>query len=437
MAKVIDVKNNQVIVTDLETGKCVMQPYVFKIKALYVAFSYTKVGKDLGMMAFKKLHKKEDIVNFYDAAGDELGCSLSKFANLLNGACYRAYIKPNEPWHNRFGLVYSKNIKGHVTVSRDHITVKAVNARIDILNMYVADNMRHMAGFGLLFGEAHQAKKSMGKGLWKNLCKNSLSRNDMICKKLLSYPKNVLAHKAVKDLVHFLNELPSTILNKFGAEHLLDYFKTGYTTKVTNLFNKIIKHIGGPLCKIEPAKANTIRVMIGDSLRLNRTTFNPSWSIARMIREHDEGTKRLRLKATSPEEFGAVKVLPNVISNDQFQAIICKSAKDMVELGNEQHHCVGSYSMYARHGHYAVYKIVSNTGEVTTLGISNPESPLGLPNQHYGAFNAQVLDEQRKAFANKVKNKIINIMKERMLPNSPDVCENTHVIVVPADGIPF
>lgn len=434
MAKLISVKNNQVVVTDIETGEIKVVPYISELTKDYVAAHHTKVGATLGVTLIRQAYQdKEALIEFYNTAGDELGCSLAKFTSMLHGASYRAYIKDNEVLHNRFGL-----LRGTGRLSRDSYVVKLVNYNIDILKEYISDGNAHMAGYGLTLGNASTAKEMLGKGLWKQLCRNSLSRNDLICKILVytSLTTKDLRRGnglSIKGLVMFLNKIPSTLFKRFSAQDIMTTYLVSKHTCTPDLIGKVVKYLNKPLCRIDDREIMRYNDIISDTFRMIPTDYNPEWSIKRIIKEHKDAAGRALLSKASTKIFSSVDILPNIYSHGDFTASICKSAYDMVLLGIQENHCIGTYSRYVEHGHYIAYLITDTNGLASSIGIKNPNSTLYLPNQHYHSYNAHVEDGARLSFGKDLIKLVSEIMKKSIKVSSP----YDHVEPVINEEIPF
>jgi len=102
--KTITVENNQVFITNTITNEKVKHNYSMNNRPLSVVELYTSIDP----IDIRKSREKKEITALWRAAGDELGTSVANFSRMLNGACYKAYIKDNEDLHNRFGVEYKK-----------------------------------------------------------------------------------------------------------------------------------------------------------------------------------------------------------------------------------------------------------------------------------------------------------------------------------------
>jgi len=396
MKKLITVENNQVVITDIASSEKTMVNYHPHVSAEWVLNTLTSFNiSDISHSGYKY-----EVRRLYQDAGDELGISVAAFRRQLNGAMYRAYIKPNNDLHLRFSM--QRTIRGWV---KDPMMVSAVNGSAAIIREYIEDGISHLAGFGLLLLNSYSAKQLLGKGLWKKLARSSKTRNDIICKKV--YMCNVQQNvddEHTKFMVKFLNNTPSTILKTRGF-NILDVCATAKMIGADDLLTKIVKHIGGPLCRIEADQMYTNNQVVSDTFTMIEQTggvWNPNWSIPRIRREHDKVVVEQAKQSSTTTPFSYNDVLPNTLTEDEFTAELCKSHREMAVLGAQEHHCVGSYHNRAANGSYAVYKITDAEGVVSTLGISHPQAEYCM-DQHYYAFNKHIKDEKRLFFTDVVK----------------------------------
>jgi hypothetical protein len=408
--KLIEVINNQVVITDVASSEKTVVDYSPHISVGAVVERFTSFSLDgIHISGYK-----EKIRRLYQDAGDELGLSVAAFKKMLNGAIFRAYIKPNIDLHRRFSLVIFRD--GWIN---DPLMVSAVNKHQNIIKEYLADGIPHLAGFGLLGLSSFDAKQLFGKGLWKRLVHNSRTRNDAICKITgTAHTLSITDVDADKHMVKLLNDVPSTILIKTKGLNFPDIRATAWRTGADNLLPKVLKHIGGPLCKMNAEEIYKNIHVVSDAYNMIAKAdgvWNPNWSILRMHREHDKASIEVAKQGSTTTPFPYVDSLPHTLFKDGFHASLCKSHRELAILGAQEHHCVGSYNDRAAQGMYAVYKITNDeSGTVSTLGITNPSAKYGM-DQHHAMFNRQVADEERIVFANWVKFKVKTIMGDKVV----------------------
>lgn len=442
--KVITVENGEVVVTDSTTGK-VIKPFYENINPdyEYIISNYTNI--DMSDKPVDIRGYKEDIISFYKRIGDSLGCSLKRFAEMLNGAIYRAYIEPNEDLQDRFSRVYYRytNSEGHrkSASTRDINLVKRVNEVADTIMQYIDDGQTHMAGFALITGDAQSSKKTLGKKLWKRLCKNSKTRNDKICTKVFKYCCNTNDFTSCSEVVRMANEIPSTVLLKMHEDFFFRIHKVALETGFSSIVKDYISYCNTPLYKIKVEGILKITNYILDTKNMfntlgNEKEINNKWSIARIVREHDSAVKEVKAMRTSPKKFSSLNKLPEVITGKAFQATLVSSAREMQELGKSQKHCIGSYWKSSARGEYVAYKITDNKGKVSSLGIPHPSTKKYLNIQHYYACNESIRNINRIAFARTVVSKVQRIMVESIELSDNKNC-HTVADIVPFNDIPF
>lgn len=439
--KVITVENGKVVVTDSTTGK-VIKPLYETINAdyEYIIINYTNIDiddKPADIRSYKK-----DIISFYKRVGDALGCSLKHFAEMLNGAIYRAYIEPNEDLQDRFSRVYYRytNSEGHrkSASTRDINTVKKVNEVANTIRQYIDDGQTHMAAFALITGDAQSSKKVLGKKLWKRLCKNSKTRNDKICIKVFKYCCNTNDFTSCSEIVRMVNEVPSTVLLKMHERYFISIFETLLATGFSHIVKEYIRDCDKPLYKIKVEEIFKVTNYILDTKNMfntlgNEKEINNKWSISRLVREHDAAVKEIKCMKTSNKKFAVLKKLPKTITGNAFQATLISSAREMQELGKSQKHCIGTYWGLSAGGEYAAYKITDNKGKVSSLGIPHPATKKYLNIQHYYAYNESIRDINRIAFARTVVSKV-----QRTMTESIDLADDRYrCFINPFDDIPF
>ena len=328
-------------------------------------------------------------IKAFTEAGDIFGCSATKFAHMLRGALYRVYVRPYKHVLNRIAY----NSKGLNT----QIYTKVVN-NWGMITQYIADGNEHLATFGALSGTAEESKKVFGKGLWKKLCHNTKSRNDLIVKVALSLWNGTPDFRLIREL----NKIPSTLLKGTTFPPLI----------ITN--DCIFEYATPLLAKYKTCKAITRAVLtythniITDTIRMLDGNINVNWSINTWDRRHKELAEvRNQALLGSKEIFEATGKYPKTIDGGNFFATLLDSEYAIKQEGKAQHHCCGIYSDFVKRGEYVIYSIKGLNDEVSTLGI-----PLisGLNLQHFMACNRTVEDEDRVAFANLIIKNISNTL---------------------------
>ncbi len=347
--------------------------------------NFEVMGKFADSYSIQHMYRKEDITKAYTDAGDVFGCAVGHVTKMLNGAINRVLINPNYELIKRLG--YHKGVFSCMLAD-------TVIQNKDVIQQYIDDGQPHMAAYALIWGNAAECKKVCGKGLWKSLCKNSMTRNDSIAKTMWSFGNYPGKAQACK----FLQAIPSSLL-KFGE--IISYYKQG-----TNLAKAIVENLDGPMYKAKPEDVMRICNMTADCARMLGTRFNKNWSFTRIVREHKQEVRRLRDLQYTDDNFPYYDLLPTTISNKDngYTAELVRSPRQLANLGEEHRHCVGLYSNNCWNGLYVVYRIIDTEGTVSTLGFSVGTAI--LPNQHYLAFNEPIANYTRKDLGNYVKSHI-------------------------------
>lgn len=299
-----------------------------------------------------------------------LGQSPKKVINLLKGAVYLTFIKPYPKQIQ--SLLFKKSLYSKFLWNSLQSTQTKIN-----VNQAVADNNINLVPFIIHFkASPEELKKFFGKGLWKKIHKNSLTKNNTLCKILvqgverggvpfandLLYQNDQL--KKIK-IINFLREftnIPLIVLNYFtnfrvidkpldlilfGAKYITKYYKGKY-------------------------KSNQIE-----------STLNTLWDELRYTPNKD------RLLKLPPEElvrFHLISILANnkltISKNRHYELVrnlidfnyngievkLIRNTEEISLEGIKMHHCVKSYDDLCANNHYIVASL-SKDSLASTLGI--------------------------------------------------------------------
>ena len=409
MKTVIGVVNGVVTVTNEEYPEINKQ---YDYSSAW-ALSAVEITRDLVGLTCLNTKDPEAIKEAYRKAGNILGVSVAQYVKQVKGAANRAYIDAVNPLIRRFCLRHLPVAGGkHSKCTIDPIMVDLVNNSADILREYIRDGNEHLAAFGLLVGNANVAATTLGKDLWRRLCKNSKTRNDKIC---LAVCKCVIKEDTPDSLKakieHFLST-PTTMLQRLNNETLVISCSVATMWEIEALLPKIMKHLGGPMCKVKSSKVHNLLTTINDTANM-RDRFNPNWSIKRMLSEHAAGVRDLMAKTYSKALFNSVNFFTRRYDYKGCTAELLTSAWAIGVHGKEQGHCVGGYAELVAGGIYSIYRLTDAEGTVSTLGIANPaDYYFCCVDQHRLAFNAEVTNENVLELAKMVKSDVLRIMKE-------------------------
>jgi hypothetical protein len=228
-----------------------------------------------------------------------------------------------------------------------------------------------------------ELKSTLGKGLWKKLCRNTFTRNLLIAKssRLGYYNESVL------ERIEVLNQLPSSVL------------KRGYKSPVQ------FSEAGVWLCNNNLHKREDIRNIqhIFDDTRNMASQvgkkFTPEkWSLNKLREKHEEYSQIINDRKYSPQALPSMKNI--TIKEDKYKGYsinLLESPLLIRNEGSEMHHCVGSYVDRVAIGDYLVYSVTKDEKKTSTLGI-NINKLAGKTtyslSQQYGHCNSYVKGDE-------------------------------------------
>lgn len=364
----------------------------------------------------ERLYPADEIPQMYRDAGDILGVSVAKFADMLNGAIWSTYIKPNIEYHRRWSLEY--NGKAH-----NQTMVKLTNRRIKYVKKFASYGMKQVDGFGLLFDNTHHAKVECGSKLWKDICHNSITRNDRIVKLAVQTLNCRITPPA--NLLRFLNTVPSTLLNA-SILPMYEMFENR-----EDIMAQFVSHINTPMYKVRSDDIERVYHTYRDCKRMLGNQFNPVWGLKRITMEHHKAAKKRAAERYSDTEFPTVALYPNTFEYSCVSATLVKSGRDIAILANEMHNCIASYVDSCKQGDFVIYKVIDEVGRTSAYGLDT----VRLSEQHYEACDGPVQSEAARELIKIIRDKIL----QRHTPLLPDGdCIHRHTPVPPNDGeMPF
>lgn len=414
MQTLIKVVNGVVTVTN-ESNPAINKQY--KSYSEIQLLSVNDVTISLVGCSYLSTSNPEDIKAAYKKAGDILGVSVAQYVRQLKGAGKRAYIDPVNHLVKRFCLkrVWVGN---SMKWTRSPSRVDAINRHASILQEYIDDGNEHIVAYGMLFGNTQDTKALLGKGLWKKICRTSKTRNDKIWAALSGCINPNDNSTSIKTkLIHFINT-PTTLLTKLKKDSLVWSCMVATRWGIEDLLPKLMKYIGGPMCKAVSDDFYSLLNTINDTAGM-RDIFDPKWSIKRMIDEHAAGVRDQIAKTYSKDLYNSAKFLTPLYEYEGCTAELLTSSYEVGLHGKEQHHCVGSYANLCSFGKYVVYKLTDTCGTVSTLGIEHPSS-LHNATQHHLAYNQRVTNKDVLVLAERVKTDTLAVMK-----NHPEFVTDT------------
>lgn len=269
----------------------------------------------------------------------------------------------------------------------NHMMVQQIWEHMDIVQQAEKDRLENILPFVVFYGKNPQELKEIfGKSLWKQLCKNSMTRNLYLAKYASRQTRYVGG--GLRQLVSVGNKFPSYAI-KAGGNWCLDWSEESLWIWESGLVETKgkVKHIPRGSYWM-----NCYRDTKRMALSLGKT-FNDKWTPEKMESKHQEYVRAINALKYSSTPFNHLKSFPvDNLTHGCFTATLCKSPLLVREEGDAMHHCVGSYADLVAQGKYLVYSIRKGDNRSSTLGIRVDGDKYTF-NQHYGHCNAPVNDE--------------------------------------------
>jgi len=407
----IEVIDNQVVVTNLATTEKRIHKFSDSVQTKVVAECVLS-------RQFPRIADGNMIRKFWKDAGDALGTSVANWCKMLIGASNRAYIVPEKALVDRFSYTRYYSSTGKIKWYRQEIIVDMVNKHIQSIKQYIDDGNEHLAAYAMLTGDTKSSKSLLGKGLWKQVCNTSKSRNDLIwrciyevtCWQGPNYQNYSDVARTTKSIITFLHSVKSTLIRRLDTSTITKAFRIYNSSGIQNLLGKIVEYLGVPMCRADVQTIDKLLDTINDTAAM-RDNFNPNWSITRLVAEHAAAVRDQISRTYTATKFACANILTNIYVNNGYTAELLISPYALAIHSKEQAHCGAGYAHKITKGEYAVYMIISPDGKVSTLGISNPLCTTCGSDQHYYKFNRKVTCASTINFAEKVKESVKLIMK--------------------------
>jgi hypothetical protein len=280
----------------------------------------------------------------YLAVGDELGTSVKNFVNMLNGALYRKFVTPNIQYVKRFAYV-----KGNLSPKM----VNVIHQKAGALNEHDDADTKHVQAFVLLFGSLKNAKKECGRGLWKKLCKNSKTRNDMIVQKVVLEESSDKA-KAVA----FCNKWPSHFIKHQNILRLLTVIDDPKT---------IINAVSTPWYKLDSDTFDEMAFNVRYAKSLLGHKFNKAWSYKRILKERALELHRMELVTYSFNKFHNLEAMPDKVKLGQYTAYKLTCGRDLYYINHILKSWLHSLISECRNGRAVIYVILDQDYTASTF----------------------------------------------------------------------
>lgn len=278
-----------------------------------------------------------------------------EFIKLLNGKMYEAFIKPiPKPVYMRFGFSGG----GKFSTEKMRMIHGSLPTIIEAHN----DKLDHLIPMIIAFQMSiPELRKHFGKGNWKKVCSNSISRNKIIADYLNSMQPARHGTPTKEHITEAL-DLPSTLLKHKFTTNSLKFL-------MNNCKGKWAKY--KELKEFDDLYSDTVRMMVRHENEDSLSKIDPTkWSIRRLNEEHERYT-RLAYKATySADQFAwADDVHIGPFWYMGYEVIPLFNAYDIGLEGNAMNHCVGSYADLSKRGDYLVFSVRKDGIRHSTIGM--------------------------------------------------------------------
>ena len=349
-------------------GKCIENPTF--IKSLKDVIQVSGVRDIKGhTWTNNKTRKRNGNKEFNKDLSERLGLPWSQWKKVYNYHAYSVWVDPVKYHVDKF----SYNPAGVI----DHMVEKVWKNK-EILDQLYEDGIYNVAPACLkLEKNPNEAKKELGRSLWKKVSNNSFSRNFLI------FSKHSLARRNCSEVFPELFNIPTTALNYnyppdaliWACENRDCYLKNKYRIfQLVNLFRD--------------TKGMADR---------HGFTFNPEWGLRRMQEEHDRMSNEITRMKYGGDPFPIYNEIGDlVIESENYRATMLTNPAEVAEEGSQMRHCVASYNMDCNMGSYVVFSITDFEGNrISTLGVSvSKQREEVATNQHYGKMNSRITDQE-------------------------------------------
>lgn len=361
----VDTSTKTISFADKEFTKFKLFDKVSQVLDAFEAWNLPQEGK----------HKNPTARAFSDA----YQITPAKFKKVYNALMLNLWVDPIKEHANRFAYNSRRKLNPWM--------IQKIWTNLEIVEQAKKDGIYNIVPW-ILEKEDHPQglKEDFGKGLWKKLCKQSMTRNKFIA----AGAKRFRYEGSVEDAL----ELPSYILKRGGNCN----FQWTASTKWL-IENKLINSV----------HINKLGASIQNQVRLARyyedtknmagqlgKGFSHSWSPDKMKEKHAEYVRLLNLKKYSPEPYECLKDFEvKDVQHKGYIATLLNSAALVHEEGEVMHHCVGGYASSVAQGNYLVYSVTKDGKRSSTIAFSRYKAD-DMPwnfNQHYGYCNKCIEDE--------------------------------------------
>jgi len=305
----------------------------------------------------------------FKAFNEKYGITPSSFKKVHNTLIRKLWVSPIERHALRYAFTHGGKLKKNV--------INQIWEMKDEISQCEKDGLDNIIPLVLFLKKSPQElKKMFGKGVWKKLTKNSMTRNLYIAKIVATEPSSD---------INLLLSVKSKHL-KLGTGTIFAY--TWSNINKWLIRNNLYNSKGNPSWGARNMYLDTrnMAAQLG-------VPFNEKWSLEKMQEKHDEYQEKINARKYDKEPFSyLIKFKTKEYVYKEFTATLLHSPYEIHQEGTAMKHCVGSYAGSVGSGDYLVYSITKDGERSSTLGISVIDGEYKF-HQHYKHCNKHVKDE--------------------------------------------
>lgn len=316
----------------------------------------------------------------------QYGITPTHFKKCYNAIMKELWIVPVEKHVKRYAFGCNRKLQPAI--------VDKIWEAKNIIDQCEKDGVENIIPLVIAFGEdTASLKERFGKGAWKRITKQSMTRNSYIARR----------GDMIKDISLIL-DWPSYILKKGGTSGI-QWNESGKWIIDQGLYPKSTVTYNYPQMRDMSRHMHLFQDTECMARELGKG-FSAKWGVEKMQQKHDEYTKLIMLKRYSPNVCKCLEDFKHkTFEHEGLTATLCDSPLSVHEEGQIMHHCVGSYASSVDAGNYLVYSIKKDGVRLSTLGLRK-KGNLWRYDQHYGYCNSHVQDENANVLVTNIIEKI-------------------------------
>lgn len=310
------------------------------------------------------------------AAGDIFGCSALQLSKHLIALQYKVFYHPIKDAISAIPAISMKHKEPFIRLANEHR---------GIIEQLRKDNLTHLAPICIVMGKDPQGcKEQLGKGLWKQLTKQSKSRIGKIATVVHRFQHN-------KDIGHWVQ----LCINTPSALMTIDNMR--WIEESPNLIQSLKK-----FTRITKSKEVNDYVHYHRDTLMMQKELNEHHSILNMNKEklvkyHDEISARIS-KLRNPDYDKEIPNYSDIVEKLKdidtlgYELKLLRTGHEIVLEGEKQSHCIGLYAKQAYSGKVLLFSLRKG-GEIYSSFMLSQDyySDNQWYNvQHYKKFNQQV-----------------------------------------------